>query len=106
VVNACWCATGAIPSRAVDRPRLRPADWTETRDTLHMWTQIVGKVQMGHAPIEPPRVPWRVIDPGAVQPCSRTETPGALRSALWWTAYMACLIPRRISQTLAGQDVK
>jgi hypothetical protein len=24
---------------------------TETRDTLHMWTQIIGKVRMGHAPM-------------------------------------------------------
>ena len=26
------------------------ADWTDTRDTLHMWAQIVGKVRMAHAP--------------------------------------------------------
>ncbi|MER6983343.1 DUF5996 family protein [Streptomyces carpinensis] len=32
-------------------PRLRVADWTETRDTLHMWTQIVGKVRLTHAPL-------------------------------------------------------
>ncbi|MFB4318056.1 DUF5996 family protein [Actinomadura sp. 21ATH] len=32
-------------------PRLRVADWTETRDTLHMWTQIVGKVRLAHAPL-------------------------------------------------------
>jgi hypothetical protein len=31
-------------------PRLKVADWTATRDTLHMWTQIVGKVRMAHAP--------------------------------------------------------
>ena len=31
-------------------PRLKVADWTDTRDTLHMWTQIVGKVRMAHAP--------------------------------------------------------
>jgi hypothetical protein len=31
-------------------PRLRLSDWAETRDTLHMWTQIVGKVRMAHAP--------------------------------------------------------
>jgi uncharacterized protein DUF5996 len=35
---------------ADDWPRLRVADWTETRDTLHMWAQIVGKVRMAHAP--------------------------------------------------------
>ena len=32
-------------------PRLRLADWTATMDTLHMWTQIVGKVRMAHAPM-------------------------------------------------------
>jgi hypothetical protein len=32
-------------------PRLRVDDWTETRDTLHMWTQIVGKVRLAHAPL-------------------------------------------------------
>jgi hypothetical protein len=32
-------------------PRLRVDDWTETRDTLHMWTQIVGKVRLSHAPL-------------------------------------------------------
>jgi Family of unknown function (DUF5996) len=32
-------------------PSLRVADWTETRDTLHMWTQIVGKVRLEHAPL-------------------------------------------------------
>lgn len=32
-------------------PRLRVADWTPTRDTLHMWTQIVGKVRLAHAPL-------------------------------------------------------
>ncbi|MFE7565374.1 DUF5996 family protein [Streptomyces sp. NPDC057539] len=32
-------------------PRLRLAEWAETRDTLHMWTQIVGKVRLAHAPL-------------------------------------------------------
>ncbi|MFI5891102.1 DUF5996 family protein [Actinoplanes sp. NPDC051513] len=31
-------------------PRLRVADWTGTRDTLHMWIQIVGKIRMAHTP--------------------------------------------------------
>src|SRR4051794_22803170 len=37
--------------RGAGWPRLRLADWTETRDTLHMWTQIVGKIRMAHAPL-------------------------------------------------------
>ncbi|THJ66745.1 hypothetical protein E8P82_07335 [Arthrobacter echini] len=32
-------------------PELRVEDWTETRDTLHLWTQIVGKIRMAHAPM-------------------------------------------------------
>lgn len=34
-----------------DWPRLRAADWTATRETLHMWAQIVGKVRLAHAPL-------------------------------------------------------
>ncbi|MEU2112804.1 DUF5996 family protein [Streptomyces sp. NPDC019507] len=32
-------------------PALRVADWTATRDTLHMWMQIVGKIRLAHAPL-------------------------------------------------------
>jgi hypothetical protein len=32
-------------------PRLRVEDWTDTRNTLHMWTQIVGKVRLAQAPL-------------------------------------------------------
>lgn len=32
-------------------PRLRVSDWTGTRDTLHLWTQIVGKIRLAHAPL-------------------------------------------------------
>jgi hypothetical protein len=31
-------------------PRLALDDWTGTRETLHMWTQIVGKVRLSRAP--------------------------------------------------------
>lgn len=33
-------------------PELRLADWADTRDTLHMWTQIVGKTRLSLAPCE------------------------------------------------------
>ncbi|WP_290367619.1 DUF5996 family protein [Rhodococcus spelaei] len=36
---------------ALTWPALRVADWTATRDTLHMWTQIVGKVRMALSPL-------------------------------------------------------
>ena len=32
-------------------PRLALDDWTGTRETLHMWTQIVGKVRLARAPM-------------------------------------------------------
>jgi hypothetical protein len=32
-------------------PRLRVDDWIETRDTLHMWTQILGKIRLSQAPL-------------------------------------------------------
>lgn len=34
-----------------DWPALPSADWKETRDTLHLWTQVVGKVRMANAPL-------------------------------------------------------
>lgn len=34
-----------------DWPELKVDDWTATRDTLHMWTQIVGKIRMARAPM-------------------------------------------------------
>jgi uncharacterized protein DUF5996 len=30
----------------------RLSDWPATRDTMHMWTQIIGKVRMAHAPLD------------------------------------------------------
>ncbi|OBJ50830.1 DUF5996 family protein [Mycobacterium sp. 1423905.2] len=32
-------------------PRLRVDDWTPTRETLHMWMQIVGKLRLVHSPL-------------------------------------------------------
>jgi Family of unknown function (DUF5996) len=34
-----------------DWPSLRVDEWTASRDTLHMWTQIVGKIRLAHAPM-------------------------------------------------------
>lgn len=39
-------------------PSLRVDDWTPTRETLHMWMQIVGKVRLAHAPLVNPW--WQV----------------------------------------------
>ena len=30
---------------------MRVEDWTATRETLHRWTQIVGKVRLAQAPM-------------------------------------------------------
>ncbi|HET7230488.1 MAG TPA: DUF5996 family protein [Longimicrobium sp.] len=38
------------PEAATAWPRLDLDDWEPTRDTLHMWTQIVGKVRMALSP--------------------------------------------------------
>ena len=32
-------------------PQLRIADWAATRDTLHLWTQVVGKIRLRQAPM-------------------------------------------------------
>jgi hypothetical protein len=32
-------------------PALPVADWADTRDTLHMWTQVVGKIRLAHSPL-------------------------------------------------------
>ena len=39
------------PARTYDWPSLMVDEWTATRDTLHMWTQIVGKIRMVHMPL-------------------------------------------------------
>jgi len=39
------------PARTYDWPTLMVDDWTATRDTLHMWVQIVGKIRMVHMPL-------------------------------------------------------
>jgi hypothetical protein len=41
-----------LPSAATDWPELRWADWSATADTLHMWTQIVGKTRMALSPLQ------------------------------------------------------
>jgi hypothetical protein len=44
--------TDSTARRAHDEwPALRVQDWTATRDTVHMWTQIVGKIRLAAAPM-------------------------------------------------------
>ena len=39
------------PSRAEDWPTLPPVAWEDTRATLHMCTQIIGKIRLAQAPM-------------------------------------------------------
>ena len=39
------------PTNNTGWPALRVADWEQTRDTVHIWTQIVGKIRLSHAPL-------------------------------------------------------
>ena len=32
-------------------PPLPIAEWAPTRDTLQLWTQIVGKIRLAHSPL-------------------------------------------------------
>ena len=41
--------SASVPGEAW--PSLRTSEWTATRDTLHMWLQIVGKIRLAHAPM-------------------------------------------------------
>lgn len=34
-----------------DWPALRVEEWADTRDTLHMWSQVIGKIRMAQAPM-------------------------------------------------------
>ncbi|HET6228476.1 MAG TPA: DUF5996 family protein [Longimicrobiaceae bacterium] len=38
------------PEEAGEWPALPLAEWQDTRDTLHMWTQVVGKIRLAQAP--------------------------------------------------------
>ena len=38
------------PAPAADWPELPYAAWSDTRDTLHLWTQIVGKIRLSQTP--------------------------------------------------------
>jgi len=40
-----------IASTAADWPELPLAAWADTCATLHLWTQIVGKIRLAHAPM-------------------------------------------------------
>ncbi len=39
------------PSSAADWPELPLGAWAQTCDTLHLWTQVVGKIRLAHAPM-------------------------------------------------------
>ncbi|WP_317156927.1 DUF5996 family protein [[Mycobacterium] appelbergii] len=43
--------TDSTPAQPQTWPALRVDDWTDTRDTLHMWAQIIGKIRLSRAPL-------------------------------------------------------
>jgi hypothetical protein len=40
-----------IVKPALAWPSVPVAEWAATRDTLHLWTQVIGKVRMAHTPL-------------------------------------------------------
>src|SRR5580704_7586358 len=42
----------SVPIAPADWPALPYAEWEGTRDTVHMWTQIVGKTRLALTPLE------------------------------------------------------
>ena len=59
-------------------PALPYDDWRDTRDTLHMYTQVVGKVRLALSPFEPEwaNVPLYVTARGL----TTSPVPDALRT--------------------------
>jgi len=43
--------TGTTDSSADDWPDLPLGDWADSCATLHLWTQVIGKVRLAHAPL-------------------------------------------------------
>jgi hypothetical protein len=50
-VNSCSCEEATMTTMDSTWPTLPVAEWAETRDTLQLWTQIVGKVRMVSTPV-------------------------------------------------------
>src|SRR6476646_9605990 len=40
----------ALPAEVVDWPALPYEEWKDTLTTLHLWTQVVGKVRLAQSP--------------------------------------------------------
>jgi hypothetical protein len=64
-------AAAASPDASQDWPALAYDDWADTAATLHMWTQIVGKVRMA---LTPPVNHWWHV-PLYVSACGLTTSP-------------------------------
>ena len=50
--------TPSVSNAAGGWPRLTPAEWEDTRDTLHLWTQVVGKIRLALEPMSYNRKLW------------------------------------------------
>ena len=49
-MSSC-CPSTSLPSSKDAWPALTVVDWASTSDTLHMWTQIVGKIRTADKPL-------------------------------------------------------
>ena len=54
--ECCW-HPGSVTIATSSRPwpELTLADWADTRETVHRWTQVVGKIRLA---LEPPVNHW------------------------------------------------
>ena len=76
-------------SRAEDWPSLQPAAWDATRATLHMCTQIIGKIRLAQAPMTNHwwQVPLYVTSSGlTTSPIPYGDAPSRSNSTLSSTA--------------------
>jgi len=87
-----------------DWPALPFAEWEKTCDTLHMWTQIVGKTRMALAPLEnhwwnvPLYVTPRGLTTSAI-PCAQGTLEidfDLVSHQLWMRASSGCLYSMRL----------
>jgi hypothetical protein len=99
--------TGQRTQQVRSWPRLRVADSVETRDTLRMWTQVVGKIQLAHVPNGQPLVAGHLLRHPAG---SRRHTPAAKRGGPGYPVrgrLPACLLrPARYAAVLGPTAIE
>ncbi|NEX93761.1 DUF5996 family protein [Caulobacter sp. 17J65-9] len=80
-------------------PQLRYADWADTIETLHMWTQVVGKVRLAYA--APVNHWWHVT----LYPDERGLTTGPMPCGdRWFEVTFDFVEHRLVARTDAGEE--